>query len=99
MNHGYRLAVDFGTSTTVAMLADPQGRVRPLLFDASPLLSSATGRSGRCSSWRSSARVSGERPRSTHAPGSSDGLANAAAVRAIRTAAGKRCARTPVTPW
>lgn len=38
---GYRLAVDFGTSTTVAVLADPAGRVRPLMFDGSPLLASA----------------------------------------------------------
>ncbi|MGI5147058.1 ABC transporter substrate-binding protein [Plantactinospora sp. CA-294935] len=37
---GYRLGVDFGTSSTVAMLAGPDGRARPLLFDASPLLSS-----------------------------------------------------------
>ena len=38
---GYRLSVDFGTSHTVAMLMDPGGRVRPLLFGSSPLLSSA----------------------------------------------------------
>src|SRR5688500_7142049 len=38
---GYRLAIDFGTSTTVAMLAGPDGRTIPLLFDASPLLPSA----------------------------------------------------------
>ncbi|GAA4715358.1 Hsp70 family protein [Phytohabitans rumicis] len=38
---GYRLAIDFGTTTTVAMLVGPDGRVIPLLFDASPLLSSA----------------------------------------------------------
>ncbi|WP_344611788.1 Hsp70 family protein [Dactylosporangium salmoneum] len=38
---GYRLAIDFGTSTTVGVLRDASGRVRPLLFDASPLLSSA----------------------------------------------------------
>ncbi len=37
----YRLGIDFGTSTTVAMLQWPDGRVRPLLFDGSPLLSSA----------------------------------------------------------
>jgi WD40 repeat protein len=46
VNHRHRLAVDFGTSTTVAMLADPDGRVRPLLFDASPLLSSAVFAAG-----------------------------------------------------
>src|SRR4051794_25819980 len=38
---GYRLGVDFGTSSTVAALGGPDGRVRPLLFDGSPLLSSA----------------------------------------------------------
>jgi WD40 repeat protein len=37
----YRLGVDFGTSNTVAVLAGPEGRVRPLLFDGSPLLASA----------------------------------------------------------
>ncbi|MET7424762.1 hypothetical protein [Dactylosporangium sp. NPDC005555] len=35
------LGIDFGTSTTVAMLAGDDGVPRPLLFDASPLLSSA----------------------------------------------------------
>jgi Ethanolamine utilization protein EutJ (predicted chaperonin) len=38
---GYRLGVDFGTSNTVAMLAWPDGHVRPLLFDGSPALPSA----------------------------------------------------------
>jgi molecular chaperone DnaK (HSP70) len=38
---GVRLGVDFGTSTTVAVLAGADGRVRPLLFDSSPLLASA----------------------------------------------------------
>ena len=37
---GYQLGIDFGTSNTVAMLAGPDGRVRPLLFGVSPLLSS-----------------------------------------------------------
>ncbi|GAA3725494.1 hypothetical protein GCM10022225_02990 [Plantactinospora mayteni] len=37
---GYRLGLDFGTSSTVAVLAAPDGRVKPLLFDASPLLPS-----------------------------------------------------------
>ncbi|MEV4516640.1 Hsp70 family protein [Dactylosporangium sp. NPDC049525] len=37
---GYQLGIDFGTSNTVAMLARPDGRVRPLLFGVSPLLSS-----------------------------------------------------------
>jgi hypothetical protein len=37
----YRLAVDYGTSNTVAMLAWPDGRIRPLLFDGTPMLPSA----------------------------------------------------------
>src|SRR5918997_3708149 len=37
----YRLGVDFGTSNTVAVLSWPDGHVRPLLFDGSPLLPSA----------------------------------------------------------
>ncbi|GIG70445.1 Hsp70 family protein [Phytomonospora endophytica] len=36
-----RLAVDYGTSNTVAMLDFGDGRIRPLLFDGSPLLPSA----------------------------------------------------------
>jgi molecular chaperone DnaK (HSP70) len=36
-----RIGIDFGTSNTVAALADPDGRVHPLLFDGSPLLASA----------------------------------------------------------
>ncbi|GAA0927014.1 CHAT domain-containing protein [Virgisporangium aurantiacum] len=35
------LGIDFGTSNTVGMLRLPDGRVRPLLFDGSPLLPSA----------------------------------------------------------
>ncbi|HZE40453.1 MAG TPA: Hsp70 family protein, partial [Stackebrandtia sp.] len=35
------IAIDFGTSHTVAMLRRGDGRVEPLLFDASPLLPSA----------------------------------------------------------
>jgi molecular chaperone DnaK (HSP70) len=35
------LAIDFGTSNTVAMLRTPDGRVRPLLFDGAPTLPSA----------------------------------------------------------
>ncbi|GAA3383850.1 Hsp70 family protein [Cryptosporangium minutisporangium] len=38
---GFRLGIDFGTSHTVAVLRGSDGRVRPLLFDASPLLPSA----------------------------------------------------------
>ena len=43
------LGIDFGTSNTVAMLRTPEGRVRPLLFDGSPLLPSAVylGTDGR----------------------------------------------------
>jgi hypothetical protein len=37
---GVRLGIDFGTSHTVAVLQWPDGRVRPLLFDGSPLLPS-----------------------------------------------------------
>ncbi|MFF5233450.1 Hsp70 family protein [Dactylosporangium sp. NPDC000521] len=39
--NGYRVGVDFGTSTTAAVMAWPDGRVKPLLFDATPLLPSA----------------------------------------------------------
>ncbi|MEV0568409.1 hypothetical protein [Dactylosporangium sp. NPDC050588] len=38
---GVHLSVDYGTSSTVALLAWPDGRTQPLLFDSSPLLSSA----------------------------------------------------------
>lgn len=38
------LGVDYGTSSTVAVLRHPGGRVRPLLFDSSPLLPSAVFR-------------------------------------------------------
>ncbi|ROT27181.1 Hsp70 family protein [Micromonospora sp. HM5-17] len=41
VSRGFRLGVDFGTSNTVAALRWPDGRVRPLLFDGSPLLPSA----------------------------------------------------------
>ncbi|MCW6003631.1 Hsp70 family protein [Micromonospora sp. CPCC 205371] len=37
----FGLCVDYGTSNTVAVLRWPDGRVRPLLFDGSPLLVSA----------------------------------------------------------
>ncbi|MFG1922922.1 Hsp70 family protein [Cryptosporangium sp. NPDC048952] len=36
----HSLAVDYGTSNTVAMVGWPDGRIRPLLFDGSPLLPS-----------------------------------------------------------
>ncbi len=38
---GCALAVDLGTVHTVAMVGHPDGRLEPLLFDASPLLPSA----------------------------------------------------------
>ena len=38
---GFVLAVDLGTSHTVAMLRWPDERTRPLLFDGQPLLPSA----------------------------------------------------------
>ncbi|MET7417905.1 Hsp70 family protein [Dactylosporangium sp. NPDC005555] len=38
---GYRLGIDFGTSNTAAVLAWPDGHVRPLLFDGSPTLPSS----------------------------------------------------------
>jgi hypothetical protein len=41
MGAASRLGIDFGTTNTVAMLARPDGRIRPLLFDDSPVLPSA----------------------------------------------------------
>ena len=41
MTGRFRLGVDFGTSSTVAVLSWPDGRAKPLLFDGSPLLPSA----------------------------------------------------------
>ncbi|WP_433086131.1 Hsp70 family protein [Dactylosporangium sp. CA-052675] len=38
------LGIDYGTSSTVAVLRHPGGKVRPLLFDSSPLLPSAVFR-------------------------------------------------------
>ena len=38
---GFALGIDLGTSNTAAMLRWPDGRVKPLLFDSSPLLPSA----------------------------------------------------------
>ncbi|GAA1041003.1 hypothetical protein GCM10009557_63710 [Virgisporangium ochraceum] len=37
---GFRLGIDVGSSNTTAALAGPDGRVRPLLFDGSPVLPS-----------------------------------------------------------
>jgi hypothetical protein len=60
----YRLAVDLGTSTTIAMLRWPDGRVRPLLFDGSPLLSSAVllGPDGRLHVGRDAAHLARSSP-------------------------------------
>src|ERR1051325_6307713 len=41
MAGGARIGIDFGTSHTVALMAWPEGRVRPLLFDGSPVLPSS----------------------------------------------------------
>ncbi|WP_326553416.1 Hsp70 family protein [Micromonospora sp. NBC_01813] len=41
MSSALRLGIDFGTSNTVAVLAGPDGRPAPLLFDGWPVLSSA----------------------------------------------------------
>ncbi|ADD45974.1 Hsp70 family protein [Stackebrandtia nassauensis] len=41
MRSGYRLGVDVGTSHTVAVLRHRDGRVKPLLWDGSPVLPSA----------------------------------------------------------
>ncbi|WP_326553500.1 Hsp70 family protein [Micromonospora sp. NBC_01813] len=38
---GFHLGLDYGTTNTVALLRWPDGRVRPLLVDGSPLLPSA----------------------------------------------------------
>jgi actin-like ATPase involved in cell morphogenesis len=38
---GFGLGIDYGTSNTVALLRWPDGRVKPLLFEGSPVLPSA----------------------------------------------------------
>ncbi|MET7403172.1 Hsp70 family protein [Dactylosporangium sp. NPDC005572] len=60
----FRLGVDFGTSTTVGMLQRPDGRVLPLLFDGSPLLSSAVllGQDGRLHTGRDAAHLARSAP-------------------------------------
>jgi hypothetical protein len=60
----HRLAVDLGTSTTVAMLQWPDGRVRPLLFDGSPLLASAVllGVDGRLQTGRDATHLARGNP-------------------------------------
>jgi len=53
------LAVDYGTSNTVALIRSADGRVRQLLFDASPLLASAVyaDRDGRLCAGRDAVRT------------------------------------------
>src|SRR5215212_7459584 len=60
----HRLGVDLGTSTTIAMMQWPDGRVRPLLFDGSPLLSSAVllGVDGQLHTGRDAAHLSRGNP-------------------------------------
>jgi actin-like ATPase involved in cell morphogenesis len=60
----HRLVVDFGTSTTIAMLLRPDGRVQPLLFDGSPLLSSAVllGPDGQLHTGRDAAHLARSAP-------------------------------------
>jgi actin-like ATPase involved in cell morphogenesis len=64
MAPSYRLGVDFGTSTTVAMLHWPDGRIRPLLFDSSPLLPSAVvlDAAGRLHTGRDAAHLARRSP-------------------------------------
>ena len=59
-----RLGVDFGTSTTIAMLQRADGRVQPLLFDGSPLMSSAVllGPDGRLHTGRDAAHLARSAP-------------------------------------
>ncbi|MFI5912187.1 Hsp70 family protein [Dactylosporangium sp. NPDC051541] len=59
-----RLGVDFGTSTTIAMLQRPDARVQPLLFDGSPLLSSAVllGPDGQLHTGRDAAHLARSAP-------------------------------------
>nr|BFE60976.1 hypothetical protein GCM10020063_055020 [Dactylosporangium thailandense] len=59
-----RLGVDFGTSTTIAMLQRADARVQPLLFDGSPLLSSAVllGPDGQLHTGRDAAHLARSAP-------------------------------------
>jgi molecular chaperone DnaK (HSP70) len=41
VHNEFRLGIDYGTSNTVGVLAWPDGRARPLLFDGSPMLPSS----------------------------------------------------------
>jgi actin-like ATPase involved in cell morphogenesis len=60
----FRLGIDFGTSTTIAVLRRPDGRVQQLLFDGSPLLSSAVllGTDGRLHTGRDAAHLARSAP-------------------------------------
>jgi len=59
-----RLGIDFGTSTTIAVLQRDDGRVQQLLFDGSPLLSSAVllGADGRLYTGRDAAHLARSAP-------------------------------------
>jgi hypothetical protein len=60
----HRLAVDFGTTHTVAVLGRPDGRTGPLLFDGSPLLTSGVfaNPDGRLLTGRDAAHAARARP-------------------------------------
>ncbi|MEU7871287.1 Hsp70 family protein [Dactylosporangium sp. NPDC049140] len=59
-----RLGIDFGTSTTVAVLHRPDGRLQQLIFDGSPLLPSAVllGPDGRLHTGRDAAHLARSAP-------------------------------------
>jgi actin-like ATPase involved in cell morphogenesis len=60
----FRLGIDFGTSTTIAVLQRPDERVQQLLFDGSPLLPSAVllGLDGRLHTGRDAAHLARSLP-------------------------------------
>ena len=61
---GYAIAVDLGTSNTVAILRWPDGRTRPLLFDGAPIMPSGVylDPSGRLFVGRDAQRMAGLDP-------------------------------------